>query len=239
MSVLLWACAGGSASQGSQVVTAGEGTAGDAAGAPHSAADLGAGGTEKSHAAPKTASAIKAKTTFSAPGQTCTPLDGSEPKIVTGESSASDAADTGRALIFDVAGIAVELPACTPEADVRVITVSWDTKDRPNAARIHPKFTRHAATLRMDQAITARNDAPLLVRLQSKRELAKPAEKLVLAVESSGECNEQNKRDKLDDGGCAHWQLFDATFDGQRNEMVARVPATGGYRLQFGWVPAK
>ena len=158
---------------------------------------------------------------------------------MTGESSASDSAETGQTLIFDVAGIGLELPACTPEADVRVITVSWDTKDRPNATRIHPNFTRHAATLRVDQSITAREGAPLAVRLHSKRELSKPGEKLVLAVESSGECNDQNKRDQLDDGGCSNWQMFDATFDSQSNEMVARIPATGGYRLQFGWVPNK
>ncbi len=120
-----------------------------------------------------------------------------------------------------------------------MITVSWDTQNRPSAAKINPTFTRHAATLRVDQLITARDGTPLLVRLHSKRELTKPGEKLVLAVESSGECNDQNKRDKLDDDGCSTWTLYDAAFDSQTNEMVARIPSTGGYRMQFGWVPNK
>ncbi|HEX6240496.1 MAG TPA: hypothetical protein VFZ61_06365 [Polyangiales bacterium] len=180
--------------------------------------------------------ASKAKT-FAAEG--CTPLANTEAKIVSGDASASDSADSGRALVFDVAGIAVEFPACTPAADMRVITVSWETKERPNATRIHPQFTRHAATLRVDQMISAAEGANLLVRLQSKRELMKPGEKLMLAVESSGECDAAHKRDKLEDGECSHWQLFDTSFDASRNEMVARIPATGGYRLQFGWVPSK
>jgi hypothetical protein len=191
---------------------------------------------EASAKAPGT-SDTKAKT--AAADQSCTPVANAAPKVVTSDNSASDSAETGQALIFDVAGIALEIPACTPEADVRVITVSWETKDRPNATHIHPNFTRHAATLRVDQLITGLENAPLQVRLHSKRELSKPGEKLVLAVESSGECDAQHKRDKLEDGECSHWQLFDAPFDAQRNEMVARIPATGGYRLQFGWVPSK
>jgi hypothetical protein len=176
--------------------------------------------------------------TFEADAPSCAPGNG-EPKVVTGESEVSDSADTGAALIFEVAGVALEFPACTPGADVRVITTSWETKERPNPSRIHASFTRHAATLRVDQVIEARASAPLLVRLHSKRELVKPGEKLVLAVESSVECDAQHPRDKLDDGGCAHWQLFDTHYDASHNEMVASIPATGGHRLQFGWVPAK
>lgn len=231
MSVLLLACASGQAPRANTATQAAiveqpaerASPTGGAQAAPHERAF-------------KERSTSKAKTSSTAGA--CTPLPNVEPKLLTSESSASDAADTGRALIFDIAGIALELPACTPEADVRVITVSWDTKDRPNAARIHPKFTRHGATLRVSQAISALEQAPLLVRLHSKRELAKVGEKLVLAVESSGECDAQH-RDKLEDGDCSHWQLFDAAFDAQRNEMLARVPATGGYRLQFGWIPTR
>jgi hypothetical protein len=186
--------------------------------------------------ATKYSDAAKAKTPSD---PACTPLVNAEPKIVSGDGSVSDVADTGRTLIFDVAGIALEIPACTPAADARVMTVSWDTKGRPNATRIHPKFVRHAATLRVDQVIVASEGAPLLVRLHGKRALAKAGEKLVLAVESSGECDAQHKADKLEDGDCSHWQMFDATFDAQRTEMIARIPATGGYRMQFGWVPSK
>jgi len=213
MSVFLWACAGGQPP------------------APNSAAEA------KVSSTPAAPAANNAKTVPAEQG--CQPLPNTPPKIVSNENSASDSAETGQALIFDVAGIALELPACTPDADIRVITVSWETKDRPSASRIHPNFSRHAATLRVDQAIAAREGSQLLVRLHSKRELTKPGEKLVLAVESSGECDTAHKKDKLDDGGCSHWAMYDASYDSESNEMVARIPATGGYRLQFGWIPTK
>jgi hypothetical protein len=230
----LWACAGGDTSRPTTVADHFEASGRS----PNNASKASAEASiwTQPQRSLKDGHALKAKTSSD---PACTPLANAEPKVVSSEGSASDVADTGRTLIFDVAGIALEIPACTPAADARVMTVSWDTKGRPNAARIHPKFARHAATLRMDQVIVASEGTPLLVWLHSKRELAKPGEKLVLAVESSGECDAQHKSDKLEDGDCSHWQLFDATFDAQRNEMVARIPATGGYRLQFGWVPSK
>jgi hypothetical protein len=233
MSVFLWACAGGQSPAPNTAAAA------NAAETPAPQAPAADALTAKSTGREPAIAANNANAKTVPAEQGCQPLPNTPPKIVTGDSSASDSAETGQALVFDVAGIAVELPACTPEADVRVITVSWDTKDRPSASRIHPNFSRHAATLRMDQAISAREGATLAVRLHSKRELMKPGEKLVLAVESSGDCDAAHKKDKLDDGGCSHWQMFDASFDSQTNEMVARIPATGGYRLQFGWVPTK
>ncbi len=235
MSVLLWACGGGQTPQpvtAAEVVDVEKAQAEPIAEAPQ--------GVEAQPSEPANApSPSVAAATPAAQGASCAPVANAQPKLVAGDNSVSDSADTGRALIFDVAGIALELPACTPDADVRVITVSWETKDRPSAARIDPNFTRHAATLRVDQSITAADGNPLVVRLRSKRELAKPGEKLVLAVESSVECTDKNKKDKLEDGECSGWQLYDVAFDAQHNEMVAKIPATGGYRLQFGWVPAK
>ena len=234
MSVLLWSCAGSTP----QPMAANTAVEPNAQPVVADARSGSAASQAKSSAEPSSSSRGTAKAkTFAAEG--CTPLANTEAKIVSGDSSASDSADSGRALVFDVAGIAVEFPACTPAADMRVITVSWETKERPNATRIHPQFTRHAATLRVDQMISAAEGASVLVRLQSKRELMKAGEKLVLAVESSGECDAAHKRDKLEDGECSHWQTFDTSFDASRNEMVARIPATGGYRLQFGWIPSK
>ena len=230
MSVFLWACAGG---QSPAPNSAAEAKVSSTPATPAPEA-LTAKNTAREPAAP---AANNAKTVPAKQG--CQPLPNTPPKIVSNENSASDSAETGQALIFDVAGIALELPACTPDADIRVITVSWETKDRPSASRIHPNFSRHAATLRVDQAIAAREGSQLLVRLHSKRELTKPGEKLVLAVESSGECDNAHKKDKLDDGGCSHWAMYDASYDSESNEMVARIPATGGYRLQFGWIPTK
>lgn len=180
----------------------------------------------------------KAKTAFLEEAPECRPT-GAEPKLVKGEAAASDSAEPGIGLVFEVAGIALEIPACTPEADVRVMTASWETQKRPGPAQIAAGFTRHAATLRLDQSIAAREQAPILVRLHSKRELSKPGERLVLAVESSGECDAEHKKYKLDEESCSHWALFDTYFDPTRAEMVAAIPATGGHRLQFGWVPAK
>jgi hypothetical protein len=184
--------------------------------------------------APPTA---KAKLVFD-DGPSCIP-SGAEPKIVRGDGAVSDSAESGIALVFELAGIALEFPACTPETDVRVITTSWETQKRPSPASIAAGFTRHAATLRVDQSIAARESAPILVRLHSKRALSKPGEKLVLAVESSAECDATNKKYKLDDGGCSHWELVDTYFDPTRSEMIAGISATGGQRLQFGWVPSK
>jgi hypothetical protein len=180
---------------------------------------------------------VKAKT-YVEEAPECRPT-GAEAKVVSSDSSASDSADTGIGLVFEIAGIALEFPACTPDADVRVITASWETQQRPSPSAIDAKFTRHAATLRVDQSIAAREAAPILARLHSKRELTKDGEKLVLAVESSGDCDASHKKYKLEDGGCSHWALYDTYFDPTRSEMVAAIPATGGYRLQFGWVPAK
>jgi hypothetical protein len=230
LSVLLWACGSSQAPQPKTAAAAQEAPPRAAAAAEPSSQAL----VKEASVSTKSA----AKTTASPEPQGCTPQANAEPKVVAGEDQVFDSADRGRTLIFDVAGIALELPACTPEADMHVITVSWETQDRPSASRIHPNFTRHAATLRVDQVLDAAEGAPILVRLQSKRELTKPGEKLVVAVERSDECDAQHKQ-KLEDGECAHWTLYDTSFDATRNEMVAPIPATGGYRLQFGWVPAK
>ncbi len=234
MSVFLWACAGGQTPAPNTAVEAN----GSSAPATQAAAPAAEALTAKTNAQEPAALATNNAKTVPAE-QGCQPLPNTPPKTVSSDNSVSDSAETGQALIFDVAGISLELPACTPDADVRVITVSWETKDRPSASRIHPNFSRHAATLRVDQSITAREGSQLLVRLHSKRELTKPGEKLVLAVESSGECNTANKKYKLDDGGCSHWTMYDASFDSESNEMVAPIPSTGGYRLQFGWIPNK
>ncbi len=236
MSLLLWACGG---SQTPQPVTAVEATSAEKAQAESGAQASEGAEAQASESAAPSAPVSSQPAAAAAESAGCQPLPNVEPKLVSGDDSVSDSADTGRALIFDVAGIALELPACTPDADVRVITVSWETKDRPSASRINEKFTRHAATLRVDQAINAPEGSALLVRLRSKRELSKPGEKLVLAVERSVECTAANKRDKLEDGECSGWELYDAAYDAQSNEMVAKIPATGGYRLQFGWLPKK
>ncbi len=60
----------------------------------------------------------------------------------------------------------------------------------------------------------------------------------MLTVEREGPCDAEHT-EELVNGTCSHWELFDATYDAQRNEMVARAPSLGGYRLQFGWVPKK
>lgn len=234
MSVLLLACASGQAPEAKTAASVPPPTE-----TPSEAvAASSRKGEDASHDG-ASATANAAKTTPGAEPAACTPVPNAKPKVVTGEDAAVDFADAGYDLVLDVAGIAVQIPACTPDADIRMITASWETKERPIATRIHPQFTRHAATLRVDRELTAPDGSPILVRLKSKRELVKHGEKLVLAVERSGECDEQHKRDKLEFGDCSHWYLYDAEFDAERNEMVARIPSTGGYRLQFGWVPNK
>ena len=61
----------------------------------------------------------------------------------------------------------------------------------------------------------------------------------VLAQESSVECTAANKRWRLRDGGCSSWTIIPAEFDEARGKVVAKLTESGGYRLQFGWVPDK
>lgn len=169
----------------------------------------------------------------------CTPLPNSEPKVVSGENRASDLGDTGRTFILNVAGVSVELPPCTPGADTEVLELSWETQDRPTSSHVHPDFSRHGATVRLPIPVEAAEGAPLRLHLNSHRPLTKPGQKFVAAVETSGACEGRFKRAPLEFGGCSHWKIYDATFDASVQNMVAEVPELGGYRIQFGWMPAK
>ena len=65
----------------------------------------------------------------------------------------------------------------------------------------------------------------------------KAGHRFVLAMEVSGECKGKARRHRLRGGGCSHWEILPTMFDTTRGKVIAKLGTTGGYRLQFGWVP--
>lgn len=135
-------------------------------------------------------------------------------------------------------GAKLLIPPALPIGSSRVLTFST-ARGRLVHTMIHPRFVKIGPTLAFDGAINATQN-PIVVSLRQRRFAQRANSRLVLAVEQPGICNDQNRRAPMGSSGlCSTWEVLEATYDATTGELQGRVPTPGGYRLQFGWVPAE
>lgn len=134
--------------------------------------------------------------------------------------------------ILDIGqGITLHLPPGLPIGSSRVLTFR---KAKRNVRPPIEGFSRVGPTLRFDGALSARSN-PITLSIRTSKVRPKPKHRLVLAVEQAGLCTEENKQHKLPNGLCSTWETAAASHDG--TGLTAELETTGGYRLQFGWMP--
>lgn len=127
------------------------------------------------------------------------------------------------------------LPPGLPIGNSRMLTFSIH-RQRPRPSQVHERFVRFGPTLHFSSAINASRH-PLTVSLRIRTQPVRRGMKLILAWEQPGFCDESNEQYSLGNGLCSTWQTVDATWDASTQLVRAQLEATGGLRLQFGWVP--
>ena len=152
----------------------------------------------------------------------------------SGDRQVSELVDSEVGAVFELgSGFMMTFPK---GIDVSGVFTLKTTRDRPKSSQIHADFTRHGSTLFFDGALSATSD-PIVVGFSLQREPHRPGLKFVLAVEVEGECEGANAKYELESGMCSHWTLVDTEYDDALRCMVAKLKNTGGFRLQFGWMP--
>lgn len=152
----------------------------------------------------------------------------------TGRGSVSEAVDSDRGAMFDIGGgITLLLPRGLPIGHSRLLTLRKDNK-APTPADVAPGFQRHGQTVRFDGALNA-SDSPIELGVAMKKAPEKRGFRFVLAMEVAGLCDASNERNRISQLLCSTWEIVDTTY--VANRVVARLHHTGGYRLQFGWIP--
>ena len=107
----------------------------------------------------------------------------------------------------------------------RTHAMSFGIEGRLQADEVHEDFRAVGPTLRLSQAIDAR-DRPVEVSIRAPRPDAET--RSVLAIERTTLCEDVYGGPSV----CSHWDVVDTHFyDGR---VRARVPVTEGWRLQFG-----
>lgn len=153
-----------------------------------------------------------------------------------GKGKVTEAVDSKKGAIFDIGGgFTILLPRGLPVGSSRVLTLKRSGK-RPSPGQIHKGFQRLGETVVFTGAL-ATAGKPIVLALSMKKDPSKSGKKLVLAIEEAGLCTPENKRFKLDKGLCSSWRLVDAQYDASGSRVIAKLTATGGHRLQFGWIP--
>jgi hypothetical protein len=96
-------------------------------------------------------------------------------------------------------------------------------------------FARQGAVMAFSGQIDA-SRAPVEVSIRQRTLTPRPNMKLVLAMEIAGICDATHTL-RLLGPLCSHWRTLDARHDPATSRIVAQLPAPGGYRLVFGWIP--
>ncbi len=152
----------------------------------------------------------------------------------SGDREVSELVDADIGAVFELgSGFMMTFPK---GIDVSGVYTLKTTRDRPKSSQIHSDFARHGSTLFFDGALSASTD-PIVVGFSLQREPRRAGLKFVLAVEKEGECEGANAKYELESGMCSHWMVVDTEYDDAAKYMVAKLKNTGGFRLQFGWMP--
>jgi hypothetical protein len=161
--------------------------------------------------------------------------DGTMP-VYKGKGKVTEAVDTVTGALYDIGGgITLLLPRGLPIGHSRVLTLK-KAKGRFVPSQVHKRFRKHGQTLHFDGALNAPGN-PIILAMAMKREPKKRGYKFVLAMEEAGLCNDANKKYKLGHGLCSVWKTVDTVYQHAAKRVVAKLDATGGMRLQFGWIP--
>lgn len=155
--------------------------------------------------------------------------------VFAGRDRASGQAGNALGASFELAnGAKLLLPAGNRISSAQTFTFSASrTPFRPRD--VMEGFVRQGAVLAFDGQIDA-SRAPVELSIRQRTLTARPNMKLVIAMEIAGICNATHTL-RLNGPLCSHWRTLDARHDAATGRIVARLPAPGGYRLVFGWIP--
>lgn len=155
--------------------------------------------------------------------------------VFTGRDRASGQAGNALGATFELGnGAKLILPSGNRISSAQ--TFNFSTSRTPFRPRdVVEGFVRQGAVLAFDGQIDA-SRAPVELSIRQRTLTARPNMKLVLAMEIAGICNATHT---VHLGGplCSHWRTLDARHDAATGRIVAQLPAPGGYRLVFGWIP--
>jgi len=132
-------------------------------------------------------------------------------------------------------GIELMLPAGLPIGNSRLLTLE-SLRRGPRPASIHRGFRPLGSAVRFNGAINATR-SPLVLSLTQRRFSPRRGQRLVLVGEEPGICQAHNQRQTLAAGLCSSWRVFAAEYNEAERRVQAHIPVSGGYRLQFGWLP--
>jgi hypothetical protein len=159
-----------------------------------------------------------------------------EMPTITGKGKITEAVDTKVGAIFDIGiGITMTLPRGLPIGSSRVLTLE-KAKNKPQPAQIDKHFQKYGETVGFSGTLNTAGK-PILVILSVKKDPYKRGQKFVLAVEEAGLCTAENKKYSIGKGLCSVWRTVDTQYDASSGRVIAKLKATGGHRMQFGWIP--
>jgi hypothetical protein len=158
-----------------------------------------------------------------------------QPKY-TGRDRASGQASGALGASYELGnGARLVIPAGNRISSSQTFTFS-QARETPRPQEIAEGFVRQGPVLRFDGQIDA-TAAPVQVSIRQRTLTARPGMRLVLAMEVAGLCDAAHPQ-RIAGPLCSHWRLLDARHVASEGRISASLPAPGGYRLVFGWVPA-
>ncbi len=134
-------------------------------------------------------------------------------------------------------GARLFIPPSLPIGHSRVLRFST-ARRAPRPAQIGEGFVRHGPALEFNGQLNATSN-PIEVSVRATRLRVRNGHRVVLAMEQAGLCDDSNRRHSLGSGLCSTWEIVEATHDADQRRVSARLPLTGGFRLQFGTLPAE
>ena len=191
-------------------------------------------------------SAVLALTAFGARAQQAPPEEADEPApppppppaqqpVYRGRDRATGQAGNVLGAVYELAnGAKLVLPGGNRISSAHTFNFSAPRGPlRP--ADVAPGFIKLGAVLAFDGQIDA-SRAPVALSIRQPRLAPRPNTKLVLAMEVAGICDATHTA-RLGGPLCAHWRILDATHDVVAGRVNIQLPAPGGYRLVFGFIP--
>ncbi len=157
------------------------------------------------------------------------------PPTYTGGTRATGPASRTTGAIYELSnGARLVIPAGLPIGTSRVMNFATATGFR--AVDVDPHFTRQGSTLSFDGAIDATR-APVELSIRARGFHLPPRTALVLAMEVGGICDATHTH-HINQVMCSTWQTLEARYDENAGRILATVPSPGGFRFQFGLIPA-
>ena len=156
------------------------------------------------------------------------------PPTYTGRDRATGPASMDTGAVFELGnGARLVVPRGGRISRSHVMTFSVGRGNiRP--AAVATGFVRVGPAVALDSALDAR-DAPLELSIRARTDPTRHGMTLVVAMEQPGICDATHT-ERIAGPLCSTWATSPAAFENGR--VVAHLTSTGGYRFQFGLVPA-